>query len=301
MSYVDAVNKAIDFIEERLDHELKMEDIARHAGFSPYHFHRIFQMLTKNTVTDYVRKRRLTHAASELFETKIRIIDLAVKYQFESQEAFTRAFKRMFRIPPGQFRRQTDLKDTTYRLLQKKPLDPQRLSHLQEGVTTEPVYVLRDAFEVVGIQVHSLETTYFGEVWSQFIPRLAEIKHRTNPGKTEFYAVIEPTGVQAEFNYIASVEVDGKAEIPEGMVQKVIPPNRYAIFTHKGAMERIFDTYEYIYGTWLPKSGRTLAEGPEFGLLTERYLGGSNKASEIDLFIPIRIENQSPNLKQNGS
>ncbi|WP_334074400.1 MULTISPECIES: AraC family transcriptional regulator [Paenibacillus] len=115
MSYFDAVKKAIDFIEERLEKELKMEDIARNAGFSPYHFHRIFQLLTKNTVSDYVRKRRLTHAAGELFDSEIRIIDLAVKYQFESQEAFTRAFKRMFRIPPGQFRRQTDLKDTTYR------------------------------------------------------------------------------------------------------------------------------------------------------------------------------------------
>ncbi len=74
--------------------------MASHSAVSMYHFHRIFQRYVGMSVTDYVRKRRLTHAAQDLVSTERAVINIAVQYGFSSQEAFTRAFKRMFQLPP---------------------------------------------------------------------------------------------------------------------------------------------------------------------------------------------------------
>lgn len=99
------IKEVIDFIEGKLDSEVTLKEIADIAGFSPFHFHRLFQSLTGETIVEYIRKRRLTNAALELVGTDKRIIDIAFDYNFESQESFTRAFKRHFGINPGQYRK----------------------------------------------------------------------------------------------------------------------------------------------------------------------------------------------------
>ncbi|WP_369902018.1 helix-turn-helix domain-containing protein [Bacillus manliponensis] len=105
MKYEGTIQLAIDWIEEHLHEEICADDIAHIAGFSKYHFHRIFQNTVGMSVSEYTRMRRLTNAATVLLHTEERILDIALYLQFESQEAFTRAFKKMYRLPPGQFRR----------------------------------------------------------------------------------------------------------------------------------------------------------------------------------------------------
>lgn len=105
MKYEGTIQLAIDWIEEHLHEEICADDIAYIAGFSKYHFHRIFQNTVGMSVSEYTRMRRLTNAATVLLHTEERILDIALHLQFESQEAFTRAFKKMYRLPPGQFRR----------------------------------------------------------------------------------------------------------------------------------------------------------------------------------------------------
>ncbi|MCE5173330.1 helix-turn-helix transcriptional regulator [Paenibacillus profundus] len=70
------------------------DEIAEWVGYSPYHFHRIFQSVTRNSVSEYIRGRRLTLAAYDLFYSNLRIVEIAIKYHFTSQEAFTRAFQQ---------------------------------------------------------------------------------------------------------------------------------------------------------------------------------------------------------------
>ncbi|PIE93266.1 AraC family transcriptional regulator [Bacillus fungorum] len=94
--YKAMIKKAIKYIEDHLDEELTTEKVASHSAVSMYHFHRIFQSYVGMSVTNYIRKRRLTHAAQVLVSTERAVIDIAVQYGFSSQEAFTRAFKRMF-------------------------------------------------------------------------------------------------------------------------------------------------------------------------------------------------------------
>lgn len=98
------VDKAIRYIEEHLREEIRLEDVARRAAVSIYHFHRIFQPIAGMSVTEYIRQRRLTHAAAELVRTDRRVLDIGLDYRFGTQEAFTRAFKKMFGMPPKQYR-----------------------------------------------------------------------------------------------------------------------------------------------------------------------------------------------------
>lgn len=97
--YKEIIKKSIEYIENHLHEELTTERVASHSAVSMYHFHRIFQRYVGMSVTDYVRKRRLTHAAQDLVSTERAVINIAVQYGFSSQEAFTRAFKRMFQLP----------------------------------------------------------------------------------------------------------------------------------------------------------------------------------------------------------
>ncbi|USK70499.1 helix-turn-helix transcriptional regulator [Peribacillus asahii] len=105
MSYLPIIQKTIEKIEMSLHEELSLENIASFAGFSKYHFHRIFQKEVGVTVSEYVRYRRITNAAALLMYTDEKILDIAFTYRFESQEAFTRAFKKVYQLPPGQYRR----------------------------------------------------------------------------------------------------------------------------------------------------------------------------------------------------
>jgi len=105
MQYEPAIQRTIDWIETNLHEAITADDIAENASFSKFHFHRIFQSSVGMSVAAYIRMRRLASAAAALLHTSVRIIDLALHFQFESQEAFSRAFKKMYHLPPGQYRK----------------------------------------------------------------------------------------------------------------------------------------------------------------------------------------------------
>lgn len=105
MKYEWVIQKTINWIEAHLHEEISSDDIVEVTGFSKYHFHRIFQESIGMSVSEYIRMRRLANAASTLLYTDERIIDIAFYYQFESQESFTRAFKKLYHLPPGQYRK----------------------------------------------------------------------------------------------------------------------------------------------------------------------------------------------------
>ncbi|MCR2807894.1 AraC family transcriptional regulator [Paenibacillus sp. SCIV0701] len=99
------IYQALGYIEAHLEEELKLEDAAAAAGFSMYHFHRIFLQQVGMSVTDYIRSRRLAGASALLLYTSEDIIQIAFRCRFESQEAFTRAFKKEYGMPPGRYRK----------------------------------------------------------------------------------------------------------------------------------------------------------------------------------------------------
>ncbi|WP_054871150.1 helix-turn-helix transcriptional regulator [Caloranaerobacter sp. TR13] len=105
MNYYERIQRSLDYIEENLKSSIEIEMVAQESYMSISNFYRMFYALVGHTVKDYIRKRRLSCAANELLNTKKRIIDIALDYQYESQEAFTRAFRNYFEITPGRYRK----------------------------------------------------------------------------------------------------------------------------------------------------------------------------------------------------
>ena len=105
MRYSPIIQKTIEYIENSLQDELSLENIARFAGFSKFHYHRIFHKEVGVTVSEYIRYRRIANAANMLLYTDEKIIDIALYYRFETQESFTRSFKKYYDLPPGQYRK----------------------------------------------------------------------------------------------------------------------------------------------------------------------------------------------------
>lgn len=114
MNYLDLINNTINYIEDNLNKELKVEDIASRYYFSKFHFYRIFRALTGYTISDYIDLRRLDQVKQLLRSSNSNVLDIALDCGFNSHEVLSRKFKRKFNITPLQYRRgNIDLKDFT--------------------------------------------------------------------------------------------------------------------------------------------------------------------------------------------
>ena len=100
MNYINELQEAINYIENNLDKDINFEIVAKEVGMSTFYFHRIFSAIIGISPTTYIRNRRLTLAAQEISKNNENILDIALKYGFESHEAFSRAFKTFHGIVP---------------------------------------------------------------------------------------------------------------------------------------------------------------------------------------------------------
>ena len=104
MDSLEKMNEALNYIEENLVNDIDFKEVARLAFCSEYHFNRMFSFLVSVTLSEYIRRRRLTLAAFELNNSNIRIIDIAVKYGYNSPDSFARAFQVLHGITPSEAR-----------------------------------------------------------------------------------------------------------------------------------------------------------------------------------------------------
>ena len=91
MDWIKTINTAIAYMEDHLNEQITLEDIAKHVNLSVFHFHRAFSMLTGMSPSEYLRKRRLSKAAAELIDSDDKVIDIALKYGYETPESFTKS------------------------------------------------------------------------------------------------------------------------------------------------------------------------------------------------------------------
>ena len=106
LNYYERIQKSIDYIESNIDNAIDLNSAAREAFMSPSNFYRMFFALVGHSVKEYIRLRRISLAASDLINSKDNIIDIAVKYGFDSRDSFTRAFKRITGFLPSEYRKQ---------------------------------------------------------------------------------------------------------------------------------------------------------------------------------------------------
>ena len=105
MEWISGIQRAIDYIEEHLTDEIDFEAAARESYSSSFHFQRVFSILCGITLGDYVRMRRLALAASDIVNTDEKVIEIAMKYGYDSPESFTRAFTRFHGVTPSEAKR----------------------------------------------------------------------------------------------------------------------------------------------------------------------------------------------------
>lgn len=290
--YFTAVQRALDHIEDQLCEPLALESVARKAGFSLWHFQRIFAALAGEPLGSYIRRRRLTAAAGELRTSSRRILDIALDYQFESHEAFTRAFKSIFTVTPGAFRKNKQLPWINAR----RPLSSAGLDHLAQLVPMNPQIISLPGLTLLGLETHFIgalspeanNMIVIPPLYKKFFSRQAEMPPALD-GFTYGSCDYPPEGHRSredELVYLVGSSVAPTSAVPTGMTVWRIPALTYAHFTHRGPISQLSETINYVYGAWLPRSEYERAVGPELERYDERFGDGGEKC-ELDFLVPI--------------
>lgn len=243
MEWTECISQAISYIEAHLTETLTIENIAKHAIVSPFYFQKGFAMLCGFTVGEYIKKRRLTLAGSELFASDKKIIDIALKYGYDSPDSFTKAFIRFHGVTPTAVRKGEAMIKSFAALKIKLTLEG--------GYTMDYKIVKKDQFTLIGIS----QIFKYDEAMEK-IPKLWTDYHQT--GKSEIicsaYGVsIDESMEGNEFEYLIADNYNPRAEIPGGFVTKIIPEHTWAVFPCIGAMPAALqNTHRKIFSEWLP-------------------------------------------------
>jgi len=157
----------------------------------------------------------------------------------------------------------------------------------------EQKIVNKPAFKVVGMNTYTdfLNGNFdqFPATWERFCPYSGKIEKRVNDNTAYGISFYPPDWTpKSKWDYMAAVEVKDLNDIPITMLGKTIPANKYAVFTHKGPVKNLYQTYYYIYTKWLPESNYDKVSGYDFELYDERFKDGKSDDSEVDIYIPVK-------------
>ncbi len=283
MEWIDGVCEAICYIEENMTEELTVEDIAKQALISPFYFQKGFAMLCGFTVGEYIRQRRLTLAGSELVSTDRKIIDIALKYGYDSPDSFTKAFTRFHGVTPTAVRKDGAM---------IKSFAPLKIKFSLEGGFIMDYRIMeKDAFTVMGVpRVFRYETA------KTEIPKFWTEHYQTGKGKLVcgMYGVCLDESMGSDgFEYLIADNYNPSVEVPDGFVTRIIPKHTWAVFACKGAMPNALqDVNQKIFSEWLPNCKEyEIAAGYNIEMYTDvaDYPNGNqdeNYYSEI--WIPVR-------------
>ncbi|MCM1132223.1 MAG: AraC family transcriptional regulator [Ruminococcus flavefaciens] len=259
MEWIKSIQRAIDYIEEHITEDINYEDIAREAYSSPFHFQRTFSILCGFTVGDYIRMRRLSLAASDLIRSNDKVIDVALRYGYDTPESFTRAFVRFHGITPTEAKRGRNVK--SFSRLSVKLI-------LTGGSTMDYRIEKLGAFQVickrkqVSKQNNWTATPDISAYWNEcgangtiqkivsYIPEKPLLKG--------MLGICFLGGFKAEeFPYGIGVEYNGRPVVDDGLEIVDIPANTYAVFTCRGKMPDAFpETYKKIITEFFPQSNK---------------------------------------------
>ncbi|WP_042202837.1 AraC family transcriptional regulator [Paenibacillus camerounensis] len=236
----EMVQLMIDWIDRDLTDAPTLLRMSEQLGYSPYYCTRQFHTLTGMTVRDYIRLRRISRAALELRDTDDRILDIAVKYGFSSQEAFSRAFMKAFKLTPGAYRTarspiplaiRAEVFSPYHYLMKER--NKMREVHLQPA---EIKLEFIPAHKFIGIRDPG--SINYGGFWKnghdcdEVSGTLESMSHHTLEGQLGQTAGWFYENGQKGYLYGIPVPADYTGEIPEGMECREIPASEYLVFFH---------------------------------------------------------------------
>lgn len=283
MDWLDQFNASIVYVEDHLDGVIELEQAARLAQCSSYHYQRMFSYIAGVTFAGYIRRRRMSLAGVDLQKGK-KVIDVALKYGYDSPTSFNRVFKEIHGITP-QEAKQAGAKLTSYPMLTFK-------------ITVKGVHAMeyqlveKEAFKVTGL---GIELDQDMEKYKKLIPefwnkvsasgelqKLVPIMDQANPGVMGVSMMTSK--IQENWEYVIGVVSD---QVPTGFKQYEVPAAKWAIFSGNGPMpEAIQKMQTQIFTEWLPTSGFEYAELPDI----ELYLDANPADAHFQIWFPVRTK-----------
>jgi transcriptional regulator, AraC family len=288
MNLIKNFNDALDYIEENLTSDIDYKEVARLAFCSEYHFIRMFSFLAGVTLSEYIRRRRLTLAAFELNNTDLRVMDIALKYGYSSPDSFTRAFQSMHGITPAEAR-------NNGQLLKAYPRMTFQISIKGEIAMNYRIEEKED-FRIVGIQkrvpiIFSGINPEITSMWKSLTEeKITQLKNLSN---------VKPSGlIQASTNFSEGrMEEKGELdhyigvattnECPDIFTKLEVPASTWGVFESVGPFpDTLQNTWGHIYSEWFPSSSYEQSEGPE--ILWMENFDVSSPTFKSEIWIPIR-------------
>lgn len=285
MDWLEAMNRAIEYMEEHITEKLEIEKVAELALASPFHFQRMYHMIAGVTVAEYMRRRRLTLAAQEIISGE-KIITVAYKYGYETPEAFTKAFRKLHGMSPSAARKSgVNLK--AY---------PKLSFHISIKGDKDMEYKIinKDGFNVIGKQrkismAGGKNFKQVPEFWNDCMQDGSYEWLCSRAGKLGVMGVCKDFAQGKdtdEFNYMIAIE---KIEdnLPVGYISTSIPAATWAVFESVGALPgALQDVTRRVFSEWMPATGYQHACAPEL----EIYFPGDMSSSDYrcELWIPVK-------------
>lgn len=269
--------RALELVETGLTAEIGVADMARAAGFSLYHFCRMFNAATHHPPYDYLMRRRLAEAAREVLTTRRRVLDIALDYQFNNPETFSRAFKRILGRQPSELRREGAIDPR--RLMPQ--LTPAHLAQIARGGYTGAVAGAGKELRLAGISTLLKDERDVAELWDLLRSEAGHM-HGTRYGVSFYSPGWERRGIV----YLAAIETGQEAPLPGALARKDLALPTYTRLVHRGSRQTLGLSLDYVFHTWLARAG--LPPTPPW--IVEEYgaslLQPDDTEAEIGLLIP---------------
>lgn len=277
--WIEGFQASIDYIEQNLTKELDIGKIAKKAALSSFYYQRIFGAMCGMTVGEYIRERRMTLAAQELACSDCKVIDIALKYGYDSPDSFTKAFQRFHGITPARAREQGAI---------LRSLAPLHIKITLEGGTMLDYKIVeKSAFTVVGVKKSFNSETSYTEIpkfWDEWASDMKGLKGM-------FGVCSDMDGTNFDY-WIADLYMPWE-EYPEECSTYQIPGGLWALFKCVGPLPGSMQTVNtQIWSEWLP-SLKDYELAGNYSL--EFYLPPAKNPADTVSYIAIPLK------KQNGA
>ena len=287
--YEQHVRESLDFILKYLDEPCTVEQIAAQARFSRFHYQRVFRAMTGESVTDLVRRLRIERAAHRLRHERSTVIEIALEAGYQSEEAFSRAFRRGCGMSPSRYRsvwppptfRSPTARVRYYPARNVLEFDPPNGSvQFEVRIETMP------SIEVARIR-HLGPYDEISESFMRLLDWAASVGAQT--GLVFSRSHDDPGEVATqELRSDACLEVHTDAAPAHGITIERLAAGRYAVYTHHGPYDGIPEAYQRIYGLWLPANGEELDDRPCVEIYRNTPRDAAADELITDLCLPLR-------------
>ncbi len=288
--YTRRINRVIDYLSDNLDKQLKLEELAKIACFSEFHFHRVFRAMTGETLNDFTNRLRLEKAARLLKRTRQRATDIALECGFSSSATFSRSFNHAFNTSPTEYRKSGKLKNSKI----CKELFPK-----QEYILEMSVEEKRAAFPVEIKEFPDWDVAYIrvsnayeeGVVLRAFEKMIKWLKSENIYDKgTLFGMAIDDPEVTPKhlYRYEVCFATDAKFNLADGISKMKIPPQTYGVARASGDIKWVATAWDYLLNDWLINSDYEPDNAPGFEILLDKDKALDWSHFDLDLAFPVK-------------